>query len=137
MADPLGREPGGILSLASLLEEQSEAIEYDLIRLGLRLRNLGSDALTWRDLKVIVRCSPLDSALTRAKYPVEQQWQLSQQLLADMADSLRWLVWSKTTDAQHGRNRPDPIERPGVKSNKERIGSTASTEQLNSLLGWQ
>ena len=26
-----------------------------------------------------------------------------------MADSLQRLVWSKTKDAQHGRNRPAPV----------------------------
>ena len=30
-------------------------------------------------------------------------------LLGAMADSLQLLVWSKTKDAQHGRNRPTPV----------------------------
>ena len=30
-------------------------------------------------------------------------------LLGAMADSLQLLVWSKTKDAQHGRNRPAPV----------------------------
>ena len=30
-------------------------------------------------------------------------------LLGAMADSLQLLVWLKTKDAQHGRNRPAPV----------------------------
>lgn len=40
-----------------------------MIRLGLRWRQLGTEALTWRDLKVIVAERPPSSALTRATDP--------------------------------------------------------------------
>ncbi|MCM6777274.1 DUF5361 domain-containing protein [Nocardia sp. CDC159] len=136
MADAFGSGPGGILSLAALIEEHSEAIEYDLIGLGLRLRQLGTEQLNWRDLKVVVTCSSPDSATARARYPEEHRWQLCPMLLADMADSLRWLVWAKTPDARYGRNRPDPIPRPGVKAATERIGTAASQEEMNDFLGW-
>ncbi|MFI5781102.1 DUF5361 domain-containing protein [Nocardia sp. NPDC051570] len=137
MACAFGSGPGGILSLAALLEEHSEAIEYDLIGVGLRLRQLGTEQLNWRDLKVVVTCSTLDSATNRARYPDEHRWQLSPMLLADMADSLRWLMWAKTSDARYGRNRPDPIPRPGVNGGAERIGTVASTAEMNDFLGWE
>lgn len=34
---------------------------------------------------------------------------LEQKLLAINADCLSWLVWSKTEDAEHNRNRPNSI----------------------------
>ncbi|MGN2635339.1 DUF5361 domain-containing protein [Nocardia takedensis] len=93
--------------------------------------------MTWRDLKVVVACAPPDSALSRARRPDDHQWQLGQHLLADIADSLRWLVWAKTKDAQRGRNRPDRIPRPGLKSTAERYGSAAPLTDMNDFLGWE
>ncbi|MFE6863634.1 DUF5361 domain-containing protein [Nocardia sp. NPDC057668] len=78
----------------------------------------------------------MDSALGRQTHPDQSQWQLTQMLMADMADSLRWLVWSKTEEAQQNRNRPEPIPRPGLKASAERIGSAVSTAELDNLLGW-
>jgi hypothetical protein len=104
--------------------------------LGLRLRQLGTDTLNWGDLKAIVSCSPRSSALHRVRNSGEHEWHLDRLLLADMADSLRWLVWAKSSDAQQGRNRPEPIPRPGVKSTVERIGSSTSIGSVNELLGW-
>ncbi|MFC4123703.1 DUF5361 domain-containing protein [Nocardia rhizosphaerae] len=136
MAAALGGEPGGILSLDALLEEYAEAIEYDLITMGLKLRNLGTDELSWGDLKAVISCSPHTSALYRARQPREHEWRLDRMLLADIADSLRWLVWAKSSDAQHGRNRPEPIPRPGVKDVRERIGDSTTVSGVNEMLGW-
>ncbi|WP_054815426.1 DUF5361 domain-containing protein [Nocardia arizonensis] len=101
------------------------------------MRQLGTDVLGWRDLKAIVTWLPADSALLRSMNPDGSRWQLSQYLLADMTESLRWLVWSKTSDAQHGRNRPEPIQRPGMKSDRERIGTATAIDQMNDFLAWR
>lgn len=42
------------------------------------------------------------------------EWGLANQLMADQADSLRWLVWAKTEDGQKNRHLPAPITRPGT-----------------------
>ncbi|MEU8895490.1 DUF5361 domain-containing protein [Nocardia sp. NPDC048505] len=104
--------------------------------LGLRLSRLGGEELSWRDLRAIVMHAPIDSALSRALYPDDHRWQLNEHLLASVADSLRWLVWSKTTAARQGRDMPEPIVRPGVKSAVERIGTSAAIDEINSFLGW-
>lgn len=39
----------------------------------------------------------------------EQRIEYRDMLLASAVDSLRWLVWSKTKDAEHNRNRPESI----------------------------
>ncbi|MGP5121952.1 DUF5361 domain-containing protein [Glutamicibacter ardleyensis] len=38
---------------------------------------------------------------------------MAEYMLAIIADSVRWLVWSKTKDAKFNRKRPKPIPRPG------------------------
>lgn len=92
--------------------------------------------LDWRDLKAIVRGLPETSALVRVMHPERHQWQLTQYLLADMADSLRWLVWSKTRAAQDGRDRPNPIPRPGLRSPNERIGTATGIGDMRRFLNW-
>lgn len=136
MAHPLRSQPGGILSLDALLEEHCEAIEYDLITLGLRLHQLGTEVLGWRELKAIIRWLPTESALFRAMNPEGHRWQLDQFLLADITDSLRWLVWAKTDDARNGRNRPELVPRPGVKSDRERVGTATGISEMNKFLDW-
>lgn len=136
MAQAFGAEPGGILGLDALVQEHGEAIEYDLIGLGLRLRMLGTELLTWADLKAIVRYLPLESALIRVIHPDAHQWQVSQHLLAEAVDALRWLMWAKTDDGRRGRNRPDLIQRPGAKSRRERVGTATELDQMNEFLGW-
>lgn len=42
----------------------------------------------------------------------ENTWGEAEYLLADIANSLRWLVWSKTKDAEKGKNPPKMIEPP-------------------------
>lgn len=139
MAGRVGPVVGGTLSLHALIEEHSEALEYELIVHGLRLRWLGSEGFNWRDLLVVVRHSPEQSALFRAVHGVEEsEWSLTNHLLAGLADSAAWLVWSKTEDASKKRNRPKPIPRPGVEDDsKKKIGrSVLPASEMLDWLGW-
>lgn len=133
-----GYHAGGIVSLDVLIEAYRIPIEFDLIDRGLRLRDLGTDALTWGDLWAICKWAPTTSALARALHPEIGEWQLGEQLLADVADSLHWLVWSKTKDAQRsGARPPNRIPRPGVVDEHERIGTTQmSPAEMDKFLGW-
>lgn len=92
-------------------------MEYDLIALGLRLRQLGTDALSWRDLHVVCRQSPRVSALFRSMAPEEAPWGVSEHLLAEAVYAIRMGNWMQTEDAAKRRShtRPKPIPRPGVK----------------------
>ncbi|MBP2211082.1 hypothetical protein JOJ87_001426 [Rhodococcus ruber] len=137
MGRELGSRPGGILGLLALLEEHSEAVEYDLIRMGLRLDWLGTDDLTWRDLHVLVRQSGPDSALVRALNP-DSRWDLHALLLAEAVDTLHDLRWMKTKDGHKNRNRPKPIPRPGVEipEDEQVIGEAIEMDDLDTLLGW-
>ncbi|MGO1319932.1 MAG: DUF5361 domain-containing protein [Galactobacter sp.] len=79
----------------------------------MRLRDLGTPGFTWTDLRAIVKHLPATSAYWRAREPEASRWGVSEYLLAIIADATRWLVWAKTKDARRGRNRPQPIPRPG------------------------
>ena len=60
---------GGITGLWKLHEEFPEAVELELIALGLRWRHAGTEALSWRDLAVVVSQARPDGALVRAQAP--------------------------------------------------------------------
>lgn len=120
MAEGCWRDCGGIFGLCDLVDEFPEAVEYDVLRHGHRLRDLGSDRLTWRDLRIILsQQKPSESALWMEQNP-DHMWGLPEFLLADVADTLHALFWAKTKDGAKNRNRPKPIERPGRRP--ERMG---------------
>lgn len=104
---------GGIFGLVDLLDEHEAEIEYDLISHGLRLRQLGTEALTWRDLKIIIELQPPEkSALVRSQDPEGFAWGIAEHLLAIIADSSRARVWQEGSGKSH--DKPKPIPRPGV-----------------------
>ena len=131
------REPGGITGLVLLIEEHGPAIEYDLIKLGLRLRHLGSEALSWRDLLVIVQHSERGTALQNSMHPDAAPWGLSEHLLAVVADAVIAGNWMQSRDGQKNKNRPKPIPRPGVVPDKKKFGGRAeSMDTIRAWLGW-
>lgn len=119
MAGGFECDGGGIFWLLDLIEERPEAIEYDLISHGLRLRQLGTDALWWRDLMVIVQMQPRSSALTRITEPEVAEWGLSEQLLAEVADMLHVRVWQ--SGKARKADQPKPIPRPGVETGEKTV----------------
>lgn len=125
MARGLRGDRGGIAGLRELIRQHKEAVEYHLISLGLRLAWLGTAALTWRDLLVIVKQAPAGSSIHRATGGEEAEWGLTQQLLAALFDTQQLLVWMQSEDGSKGRNRPRPLRRPGVEDEDTRHGSTA------------
>lgn len=131
------RDPGGIAWLAEVIDDHRSAVEFDLIKLGLRLRHLGTDLLTWRDLLVIVQNTFTDTALYRAMNPDTWQWQLSDYLLAVIADATITGNWMQSKDGQKNRNRPKPIQRPGVDTGEKTYGAGAvDLDEMRDWLGW-
>jgi len=103
----------------------------------LRLRQLGSDALSWRDLLVIAQHSEAGTALQTARHPEEAGWGLSEHLLAVVADAVISGNWMQSKDGQRNRNRPKQIQRPGVVPDKKKFGGQAeSIETIRDWLGW-
>lgn len=99
---------------------------------GLRLRDAGSIDFTWRDLWVLLDNLPPTSALARAQ---GFAWSPTDYLLAQGVDYLAWMAWAQSEDGQKGRNRPEPLPRPG--DAPERLGGGGMTfEEANEWLGW-
>lgn len=130
---------GKLLGLLDLIDEYGEALEYDLLERGYRLRWVydGTNDFTWRDLWVIVRHMPRTSALQRAIHGHEQaEWTVSDYLLATIADGQNWLVWAKTKDGAAGRRKPKPIPRPGDKPESEKLSADVlPAEEMCAFLG--
>lgn len=95
------------------------------------MRDLGSESFTWSDLRAIVKHLPSTSAYWRKREPERARWGVAEYLLAIIADSARWLVWSKTKDATRNMRRPKPIPRPGdVEAKKQGKGRMAGAVAL-------
>ena len=137
MARGVRYQPGGIKGLLALYDEHSEAVEYDLIALGLRWRDLPSDRLTWVDLRAIVHASPRTSAVRRAKDPERAEWDATTYVLANVADTLAAIKFVITKALGGKPKRPKPHPRPGVlPEGVQRIRSKpVSLEQLRKRLG--
>lgn len=133
------RRRPGILGLLDYCDEHREAISADLIRLGLRFRNVGTPDFEWCDLRAIILTLARDrsSALFRELYPDYVEWDLGAHLAADAVDLLHLLVWFKTKDGSKGRNRPKPYPRPGVEdvdsSKKVRKGDVITLDAARDL----
>lgn len=122
MARGVGHQPGGIQGLVELLAEHGEAVEYDLITLGLRLRDLGTPAFTWRDLLVIVLNLPRAAALRREQLGDAAEWGVLEYLMARNVEAGEGANWQR---AGGKGARPKPLPRPGQKSESKRFGSGA------------
>lgn len=109
MAEGCERDVGGIFGLCDLIDEHAEALEYDLLTLGLDSRTIG-DHLDWWRLKAVVKNLPQSSALSRAVNGTDAMWGLSEHLLATVADALHMGNWQR--GGGKGK-RPKPIMRPG------------------------
>lgn len=133
----VGCRPGGILGLLRLLTEHGEAVEYDLITLGLRLDWLGTRRLSWRDLLVLVRQSPATSALTRAVVgPEVAAWNagvVTADLLAVVVDALQIANWQRA--GKKAGPRPKPLKRPSQQGKRIR-GTAMSLDDLDARLGY-
>ena len=127
---------GGIRGLLTLLREFRGALNYDLIGLGYRAADVPA-ALSWADLRDVVKYQPASSALYRAMNPEESPWGLSEHLLAVIADGVVAGNWMQSRDGQKNRNRPKPIPRPGVAPDTKKFGGQAeSMETIRAWLGW-
>lgn len=117
MGQALRDHLGGILGLCDLLDEHGQAVEAHLIALGLRLRWLGTERLTWNDLRAIASQAGPRSAIGRA---LSEGWEVTDYLLAIIADHLAMANWQR--QGKRGVPKPRPIPRPGD-NRTERFGS--------------
>lgn len=131
MGRALGDHDGGIGGLCWLIAQHAEAVEFDLIALGLRLRWLGvpGRSFNWRDLRAIVALSPPDSALRRVTEG--EGWTRTDHLLALVVDHLAVANWQR--QRKKGSTRPKPLKRPGMKGDRK-VG--ADPIPISSFSNW-
>jgi hypothetical protein len=94
------------------------------LALGLRLDDLGTEALTWRDLHVITQKSGPGSALMRELQPELSAWgsgTVVADLLAHVVDLLAAGNWQRA--GKRTAPKPKPVPRPGRKVDSTRYGS--------------
>lgn len=107
-----------------ILEDHAEAVEFDLLSMGLRLDDLATDRLTWRDLYVVIHRSGPGSALARELQPELSAWAsglVLADLLAHAVDLLAGGNWQRA--GKKTAPKPKPIPRPGRKSEAQKYGS--------------
>lgn len=99
-------------------------MEFDLLSMGRRLEDLGTPALSWRDLLVVVNHSGPQSALARVTNPEMAAWAsgaVVPWLLATVADLLAAANWQRA--GKNSAPKPKPIPRPDSKPAGSRYGS--------------
>lgn len=139
-SDPFYRAVYGLTytelgSTLATIEAFREAIEFDLITLGLRLRDVGTDGLTWGDVYTIIRQSSRSSALFRAMNPDEFEWTLTNLLTAEVADAVRVANWQRGEGKRS--DLPKPIPRPGVQTEKRYGREAVPMDVMAEWLGWK
>lgn len=144
--------PGKISELVTVLDDEATcaAVEADLARFypGVRLRQLFTGDLSWRELSAYLAHLPLESAtqtvrlaaMTDADFAVaaarEHQhgpWSHADLLLATVADAVERLIFVQMRRAGATPDAPAPIPRPGVTSRKVRPINPAAAEYLQGL----
>ena len=90
------------------------AVERELIEAGIRWRwiNDGTDRATWNDAIALIATAGPDSALVRNAQKKDWEWNLTNQLLAHIADQQAMSAWGGKGQ------KPKPIPRPGVDDKK-------------------
>ena len=113
---------GGIFSLLDLIEQHQEALEYELIREGLRLRDLPSEAFNWRDLFVLIRRwqKTPGNAFAAALNGGAEVPAWGEQVLALVYDALQAVAFI----LKHGKGqRPKRLTRWWEKRKEQKFGS--------------
>ena len=108
MEQPFHDAAGGIVGLQRFVEEHAGALNYELIRIGLRLYDIG-EKLTWPDLRDFIAGLPLDSALHRELHPKSWWWTPDIDFMAAIVTTLQLANWQRSGGKGQ---RPQPITKP-------------------------
>lgn len=84
------------------------AVEGELIRRGLRVRDLGSERFTWSDLKAVIYTADPGSHLAAV---LGAPWAVADYMMANVVDLLNAGNWQR--GGNKNSPKPKPIKRPG------------------------
>lgn len=110
-------------------------MQYDLLALGLRLRELGTPRLWWDELRAVIVWAPEESAIFRARGGESAVWGVQEHLLAAAVNALRLMSWQLGGDEKAAK--PDLIIPPGVEMpSDEQVtrGDVMSIEEMDRRL---
>lgn len=91
---------------------------------GLDVPLAPDDSADLARLSVLWTGLPRESRCSRRATPANE-WSTTDYLLRDIEYWLHWIQWSKTKDAKHKRNEPEPIETPEELSEAQRKADRA------------
>jgi hypothetical protein len=126
MAGKLRDHSGGILGLYSeVLSDPRlrKAVQYDLLIRGYTLDDLGTEALSWYDLLVMLQYMQQDHSSALATEIHGAHWSVDAQLLAVVSDALAIANWQRA--GRKHAPRPKPIQRPWDKPKTQSLGRDA------------
>ena len=139
MGRGIRRHHGGIERCLILLAEHPDAVAYEVMSAGMRLRDLGSDTLTWSDLATLLYYPRERGPLYRAILGDRADWDHHAQLLATIIDMLAGANWQRAGGKE--QDRPEPYPRPGVPGYSHAISEPVADddaytiEELEASLG--
>lgn len=140
MAGSVGHQPGGIGSLARLINGDAglrSALNADLISLGLRLRWVGTEVLSWADLWDIVGNLSVDSAVGRCQSGLTGGISLLHLLLQEVANGERVAMAQRTSGKHKAKPKLiDLLKKSTVQSGFRHTPTPVSREELDRRLGW-
>lgn len=112
-------------------------VEYECMRVGLRLRDLPSPGFTWRDLLVLVACRPPDSPLSRALNGGCAHTE-SEHLALGTAHLLAVANWQRAGGKRVNAPKPPECLVPAEQKTVNQYGKAAmSLAEAADWLGWE
>ena len=131
MGQSVRRDHGGIERCLTLLAEHPDAVAYEVMSAGMRLRDLGSDTLTWSDLATLLHYPRDRGPLYRAVLGDRAEWDHQAQLLAHVIDLLAAANWQRAGGKEH--DRPEPYPRPGVSGYSHAISEPVADDDAYTI----
>lgn len=100
---------------------------------GLNMDGMGDE---YSHLHAAALCSqlPASSRVAAAQAP-ELSWSSAEYLLSSISDGINWLVWSRTKDAEKGRNRPERNPTPADRARIKRRLDATDRDFVDRVLG--
>ena len=120
-----------MIQLVVLAEEHPRALNYDLMKVGHRFRDLEDPGagLTLGDLLDLASFADPTMAIYRVLNP-EWEWDLTNQLLAYLIDHEQMKAWA---DGGRKGPRPKPIPRPGVADKEQKKYKTVKASTVGEI----
>ena len=106
------RYPGGIAGLRSFVDRHSGPLSYELLKIGKHLRDIGTEALDWAELRDFIRWLPPvpENALYRDMHPKSWDWNTNTEFQSMILYALQGANWQRGGSPED--KRPEMILRP-------------------------